>query len=287
MFSKAAVISVVAGVVAAQSSSIPSGISSDCSTFLTQLNTDSSLSSCTKSLLSSGSSFNASTADASATSKALSAFCGATPSCSEDSIRSSLSSLYQKCSKELAGGANKEVTLIYDTLYAVMPYKTAMCSKGDDGNLCATAGQASSTVPLASGGSMPVQQVMDSMGTTAPNADTFAKTNMVFMFLTPSTPSASLCTSCTRNILSAYIDFESKIPYGPGFASSVLLAGQSALYSAVTTTCGANFLEGKLQAAGSLSGGVGSSPNGASEMKVLSGGAAALAVLLTLVASAL
>lgn len=234
--------------------------------------------------MSAGSSFNASSADASAASQALTTFCSATVSCTEDTIRSALTNFYSKCSAELAGGANKDVTLIYDTIYALLPYKAALCSKGDDGKLCAVSGPASTTVPMASGGSMPAQEVLQSMGSTSPNATTFASTNMLFLFLNPSTPKETLCTACTRNVLTSYITFESKNSYGPGFAGSVLLAGQSALYSAIKSNCPANFLEGQLQAAGGLSGGLAGDSNAATPT-AMSGGVAVLAVIFSALAA--
>lgn len=87
-----------------------------------------------------------------------------------------------------------------------------------------------------------------------PNITTYRNTNLPFLFLKSSLSTDALCTACTRNILTAYINFESSVPYAPGIAQSPLLAGQSDLYLGVQTKCGSNFLSGAVQAAGGLSG---------------------------------
>jgi hypothetical protein len=86
-----------------------------------------------------------------------------------------------------------------------------------------------------------------------PNMTTYSSSAIPFLFLKDVT--AEDCTSCTRGILSSYVKFESDVAYAPGLGQSTLLSGQSALYKSVTDACGANFLSGAVQAAGSLSGG--------------------------------
>jgi hypothetical protein len=62
--------------------------------------------------------------------------------------------------------------------------------------------------------------------------------------------------------MTAYMDFEAKVPYAPGLGKSILLAKQPDLYQGIQNTCGQTFLSGAgVQAAGGLSGG--SLPSGA------------------------
>lgn len=64
--------------------------------------------------------------------------------------------------------------------------------------------------------------------------------------------SAILCTTCTRNVLTGYFSFESDVLYGPGLSNSILLGGQNELVGAIQQKCGANFLNGAVQAAGGI-----------------------------------
>jgi hypothetical protein len=89
-----------------------------------------------------------------------------------------------------------------------------------------------------------------------PNTTTFGNTNLLFLFLNSGMSSSELCTSCTSSIMTAFINFESNVPYGPGLANSALLSGQSALYSAIENQCGSSFLSGTVQAAGGISAGI-------------------------------
>jgi len=54
--------------------------------------------------------------------------------------------------------------------------------------------------------------------------------------------------------MTAYINFESDIPFAYPLNDSVLLGGQLSLYNAVQSKCSANFLSGAVTAAGGLSG---------------------------------
>ena len=91
-----------------------------------------------------------------------------------------------------------------------------------------------------------------------PNMTTFHDTNLPFLFFKPDLDATKLCTTCARNVLTAYINFESNCPYAPGLGNSQLLDTQAALYNAVKDKCPDNFLTGALQAAGGLSSGFGS-----------------------------
>ncbi|CDO77478.1 hypothetical protein BN946_scf184902.g12 [Trametes cinnabarina] len=301
-----------ASVVLAQSASlIPSGISTQCSTFLTQFNQDTNLTSCTSAIISATSAFapstNASAAAAtpstSAISSALNSVCSSSATCSETVIRSKLADFYNACTDELSTNPNQDVIRTYDVLYALTPFKNAICSKDDSGRYCVN--QIASNSTASSSGIIPsiaqfvstplaavssavsrratVQQVV----AVAPNATTFAANNLLFLMLKPNLPSSSLCASCTRSVLTSYISYESETPYAPGLSSSVLLSGQSKLYQGVQSTCGANFLSGAVAAAAGLSGGVtGQITSGASSLMANTGVAGALMGAVVLVLSA-
>lgn len=167
---------------------------------------------------------------------------------------------------------------IYDVLYALIPFRTATCSKDDSGTYCAT--EIAGTVPTASSLYTESQEVV------TPNFDSLNSTNAAFLFLDPTLSTDKLCTTCTRAVLTSYISFESDIAYGPGLSNSVLLGGQSALYKAVVSGCGSSFLSGAVQAAGSLSGGLlgDSTTSGAS--RAVGASAGGIATLLGAVAVA-
>jgi len=81
-----------------------------------------------------------------------------------------------------------------------------------------------------------------------------SQSNSMFLFFTPGLSEAQLCVPCLRQIMSAYINFESDIPFPYGLNNSVLLSGQLPLYNACQSKCPANFLSGAVTAAGGLSG---------------------------------
>lgn len=172
---------------------------------------------------------------------------------------------------------NTDVIRTYDTVYSVLPFLNALCSQDDSGAYCVTkipATLAKSTssasasnglnVALASGSSFSPASIQRylyndvtlSRRDTAVylNASTFAKTNLMFLFLSGDLASDVLCTTCTRKVLTSYINFESNVPYAAGIAKSTILSGQPALYAGVQSTCGSSFLNPAVQAAGSLSG---------------------------------
>jgi hypothetical protein len=81
-----------------------------------------------------------------------------------------------------------------------------------------------------------------------------AQSNSMFLFFTPDLSSAQLCVTCARQVMTAYINFESDIPFAYDLNSSTLLGGQLALYNAIKSKCPVNFLSGAVTAAGGLSG---------------------------------
>ncbi|CCM00848.1 uncharacterized protein FIBRA_02891 [Fibroporia radiculosa] len=267
---------------------IPTGISANCTQFLTTFNADTSLSSCTSPLISATSQFGPNASDssdpsASTVESSLGTLCGSTSACSSSSIRTSIASFYAACTTELTSSPNAAVQRTYDVLYSLIPLSQAMCSKDDNGKYCvldiSSAGtnssgvnngassssgafssissylwsSASSTTPSVSKRQSSSSQAPISI---VPNVTTFSENNILFLFLSPNLSSSELCTTCTRNILTSYIAFETDVPYAPGINESPLMKGQSALYEAVQNTCGAGFLSGAAEAAGSLSGGL-------------------------------
>ncbi|KAF7794873.1 hypothetical protein EIP86_006015 [Pleurotus ostreatoroseus] len=266
--------------VAVAESLIPSGISDGCSSYLNQLDSDTTLKSCTSALVSATSAFASSSSPSSdAVSSALSSLCSADSACSDTAIRTSLASFYSACEDELTSNINTEVLQLYDVLYTLSPLQQATCSKDDSGNFCAT--QIQGSAPDAS------SLFTSDQETLTPNFSTLEQTNAAFLYLTPDLTSDKLCTSCTRSIMTAYISFESNLAYAPGLAQSVLLSGQTALYKQISTTCGANFMNNAVQAAGSLSDSIINANSAPRAAGASAGGLASLLGAVTIAAAAM
>jgi hypothetical protein len=75
-----------------------------------------------------------------------------------------------------------------------------------------------------------------------PNTTTYRTTNLPFLFLQPSFTSSQLCTPCTREVMVAYIKWESAVPYALGLSASPILGGQIELWNAINSTCGTTFI---------------------------------------------
>ena len=213
-----------------------------------QLDGDQSLTACTNALITATSSFGPGSdgASASAVNTALGSLCSANSACSETAIRTTLAKFYSACTPELTSNKNDQVIAIYDVLYTLDPLVEATCSKDDSGAFCATKIQGNAPAAGSLFSSSTQQPI-------APNFQALGSSNAAFLFLTPDLPADKLCTPCTRSIMTQYVAFESDISYAPGLKNSVLLAGQPALYAAISSTCGASFMNNAVQAAGSLS----------------------------------
>jgi len=265
-----AVLSLVASVALAQTTAtlIPTGISQPCSDFLNQLNSDKSLSDCTTALVNATSAF-APGSDASTNPSAakvgttLTGLCGTSvdDKCADSLIGGKITAFYSTCAAELTSNLNNDVLRNYDVLFAILPFKAAICTKDDSGNYCATQAK----LPDSTDQTL-IQKILSLPASTnaaalVPNTTTFSNNELPFLFIQKTASSTALCTSCTRNILNAYLNFESKVPYGPGLGKSSLLKSQSDLYTAVQTTCPSGFMSeaGVVKAAGGLSGGTFSS----------------------------
>ncbi|RPD63386.1 hypothetical protein L227DRAFT_521513 [Lentinus tigrinus ALCF2SS1-6] len=291
-----------ASVALAQSASlIPSGISTSCTTYLNKFNSDTSLASCTSSVITATSAYSpslnstaSSSVSATGVKSSLAALCSAS-SCSDSTIRSALADFYEACNDELTTNANQDVIRTYDVLYALTPLKNALCAKDESNNYCLTdiantTSQSTSvlstvakyiSIPIAAASSALSRRAdAQAVAAIAPNATTFASNNILFLMLQPDLSSDKLCQSCTRSVITSYISFESSTPYAPGLAQSALLAGQSDLYQAVQKTCGSTFLSGAVAAAAGLSGGIvgQASDSGASRSILANTGIAGVAV---------
>ncbi|KDR78269.1 hypothetical protein GALMADRAFT_138383 [Galerina marginata CBS 339.88] len=290
MLKSFAIVSVITSVVLAQNSTasastatstanplIPSGISQTCSAFLTALNTDSSLTSCLSTLSSATSAFapgSASVPSSASVTAALNNLCtdSVTSTCSESLIRSKITAFYTACAAELTTNRVDGVIGIYDVLYTLSPMRTSICSKDDSGSWCVMAATTTTREEVSdavSGEStLGLAQLLALLYTDSsalkrrdtsaivPNMTTYHDSNLPFIFLKPSLDATALCTACSRNVLTAYINFESNVPYAPGLVKSELLDTQSDLYSAIQSKCPSGFLSGAVQAAGGLSGGI-------------------------------
>jgi len=287
-----AIVPLFAAAVYAQTNPlIPQGISSGCSTFMTTLDSDSQILSCTKAFTNAVTNFgpgsDPSTVTTSTVTSALNTLSSSLSVCSESVIRSRLTDFYSACSNELTSSPNTDVILAYDVLYVLYPFSQAVCTKDDNGNYCVleVGSTSNSTNTLLSSGSTPADDLWESLSSgnsrrdqeqvVIPNTQKFNSLNLVFLGILPSLTSDQLCQPCTRNVLNQYIQFMSSIPYALGISNSPLMSGETNLYNAVEQQCGAPFLSGSVQAAGGIAN------------NLLNGGAAGLSVNTRTVAGAL
>lgn len=291
------------------SSLIPANITASCSTFLGQINSDPTLSSCVQPLINATSSFSP-TAGSSLSSDdinfTLATLCKTNAGCSDSVIRSWLSNFYSSCSDELtsSSGYNAQVRELYDILYVVNPLKGAVCSiDSSNQDYCvheiveleANSSSVTASAPASIGNSTtllslvntdkwsPVSFAAENLYITVtasattitkrfldliaarapaqsvnlatiitPNSTTYRTTNLPFLFLQPTMQQSALCTPCTREIMVAYIKWESAYPYALGLSNSPILGGQSALWSAINSTCGAGYINAITSEVGSF-----------------------------------
>jgi hypothetical protein len=159
---------------------------------------------------------------------------------------------------------NVDVVRMYDTIYTIIPMRTSICAKDDSGTFCVLASPSAGTKETSS--DIDLAKFLTTLYTTpgaltrrapvdTPNMSTYHDNNIPFLFYKPDLEASNLCTSCVRQVLTAYMTFESNVVYGPGLPNSQILDKQPALYEAVKNKCPAGFLSGAVQAAGGLSGG--------------------------------
>lgn len=288
MLKSIAVISAVTVAVYAQSNTlIPSNISDGCRTFLNALDTNTQVSACTSALnvgLDGFAPGKPATASASEIASALETVCSSN-ACPADVISKQLTDFSSACPTELS--SVEEVTILYDILYTISPLKDAVCSKGDDGKWCV---MSSNTLGGASASDVQSSLYTQNGQTVIPNTSNFSKNNVPFLLLKPELEKDVLCKACTRNVLTAYINHESKVPYAPGLSKSQLLQPQTALFNAVKEKCGDNFMDNQIKAAGGIGNGLNDRITGAaapSANAALSGLMAIAAGLVTLAVQAL
>lgn len=218
---------------------------------MTKLNADTEISKCTTALSGALSAFGpgASSASASAVASALTNLCSDSieTSCPPTLLAGAITDFYSACSAELTSSPNQGVVQTYDLIYTLSPFRKAVCSKGDDGNWCVA-----SAAPIDGTTASTIQSALYTQtgDNIVPNTATFTTYNLPFLLI--GGDSANLCQTCTRNVLNAYIQHESSLPYAPGLGQSTLLSKQSALFAAVQEKCGASFMDNEVKAAGGL-----------------------------------
>jgi len=236
---------------------IPSGISSTCQAFYVQLNADTTLSSCLNPLISATSAFGVDSTPAtispSTISSALSNICSAANTCNPTLINSQLTLFYQACQTELTSPKVAGVILTYDVLYSFPLLQQALCQKDASGNYCVVNMTSSPSTSTTKRSLSSLDRRDSSQVALIPNVQKYSDENIVFLGLQANMTAAQLCTPCTRNVMNVYTSQMNNEPYGPGISSSVLLAGQPAIYAAINSKCGSSFLSGQVQAAGALS----------------------------------
>jgi len=264
MFTSLAVLAFAAGSALAQGSSsssapassstgsplIPTGISSGCNAFLVKLNGNTELTKCFDALNTLTQGYgpgNTTVYSKAAVTSTLNSVCSDTTAaqCPPSVIRGQLADFYPACMDELVTNPKAEVVKIYEVLYALPAFKDAICTKGDDGNFCAIVNRGAANVVLT-------RSLEARAEALTPNTKAYGAANLPFLFIKPDMPKEALCTPCTRNILSAWFNVESQLPYAPGFDSQTVLSGQKPLVAAITSTCGSNFFAGSVAAAGGL-----------------------------------
>lgn len=78
------------------------------------------------------------------------------------------------------------------------------------------------------------------LGTVAPEAETYNQLGLPYLFITPNLTAEQLCTPCTSNVVGAYINWETVTPYALGIYNSPMLSGQVALWEKIKE-CPNNF----------------------------------------------
>jgi len=276
-----AILSALVSVVVAQTSSLipTSGVSDTCKAYLIQMNDETALKSCTSALKAATSAFSSSSGGGSAAvSSSLNNLCAASldTACSASTMSPVVGKMDAACQAERA--SNGQVKKIYDSVYGMAAFRKALCAKDDSGRYCLT--QVPKSNGLVAGGMSPsdVQKYIGSTtgGVSTVNETTIANQNVAFQFISKDADASALCTTCTRNIFTAWSDWESQVPYAPGVSNAMLFKGQSDIYSAIKSKCPANFLSSSgVVAAGAAGQGIGSKMINGAE-RTAAGAAAAL-----------
>ncbi|KAF8522520.1 hypothetical protein JB92DRAFT_1693270 [Gautieria morchelliformis] len=243
---------------------IPSNISSGCSNFLSALNSAPGIQSCVSPVL------NALPSNSTAS---ISSVCAAVTSnsCPDATVRTWLADFRGNCTAELLTSPNPQVVSLYGVLYVLIPFTNAVCAKDQTGQYCLSQLSSNSTAKAASGVANAAQKPLTSSDGT-PDATVFGSANIMWLGANPTMDAASLCTTCTKNVLSSYIQWESSMPPANGLSNLPLLSSQAPLWAAVQQTCPADFISGTLSSAGA-------SPGAANDASASSPAKTAMAML--------
>lgn len=197
--------------------------------------------------------------------------------CDSGLIQTYLSGFLEACGKETQ--AKDQLLEIYDVLYTLTPFQNALCSKDSASQkYCAveitvppastagsgklTSSQASfdpieyasthliTVVNVAQAAAKRVVNMVSrqqaSLATVVkPNADTYKKTNLPFLFLSPTWDAKSLCTPCSSSVMRTYSQWIFQNAYygqPAGINTSPLLGGFTELYQALSKTCTPAFM---------------------------------------------
>lgn len=188
----------LASVALAQStSSIPSGTSPTCTTFLTEHNNNRVINNCLTSLIGSTSAFDSGSANGTAVNAALSTLCSSSfNSCPAAEIRSALTSFYSSCTSDLLGtngdgsNGNSGVIAIYDNLYLILPLKDAICAKAGGQYCINSLASGSSSTPASQGGAS---------GSSTPQGESASQTPQGDSASASASPSASASASSSSS----------------------------------------------------------------------------------------
>ncbi|KAJ7573984.1 hypothetical protein C8J56DRAFT_980422 [Mycena floridula] len=243
MFTSFVAVSLFAAAAAASTT-----ISSACTSYMNDLNSETPLSSCMSAI--STATAGSSSLSGTTLTGTLGNLCSSAVSdkCSEVLIRSTLSSFADACGDDMA--TNTDIANLYDTMYSVYPFWGAICAKDDNGDYCLASASSSSSAKAIENS---ISYTPGASNSLAPNTTVIGASNLLFMLLTD--PQSSDCNTCTRKIVQPYLSFNADAPYSSGIKNSPMLYGLSDLGSKITAACGSNFFDTVVAAAGSLSSG--------------------------------
>ncbi|KDN49312.1 hypothetical protein RSAG8_02014, partial [Rhizoctonia solani AG-8 WAC10335] len=228
---------------------IPADISTGCSTFLSALNLDTTMSNCLTPLNNALSSFSSGSGSPSAVSKTLNSLCSSN-SCTTSSMRAKLTEFKDACSNDFA--TNNMVAKQYDAWFALIPFKSAICAKDantqaycllNTGTGSSSSGQNARRSDAAyAAGHLTVPVHKRAQTVIMPNTETYLNSHLMYLFTSPGMTADQLCTSCTQQIISKYAAFQTATPYALGIQQSPLLGGLPELWAAMQEKCPADFM---------------------------------------------
>jgi len=219
---------------------IPESASSGCKAYLNSLNSDKTMQACIAPLLTATAKFQpstASTANSGDVSWAMGQLCNSTYSCQQSDIQQTITAFYSACTAELASGSNQSIRTTFDLVYTLVPLRNAICSKDTDGQYCLNKAQSKTS------GSTPDQTALQIQATD------WVSTHLPYLFVGPDDAADTLCTTCTNQIMVAYVRFENLVPYPMGISNSLLLGDQKTLWNAIASKCPADFVTNILNTA--------------------------------------